>query len=50
MEDVQYKPDDQLGTELQRLETLATSSEGRWKQELFKDGNMDLTEASTVFQ
>ena len=47
MEDVQYKPDEQLGTEIQRLETLATSSEARWRQELFKDGSK---ETSTVFQ
>ena len=47
MKDVQYKPDDQLGAELLRLETLGASSEARWRQELFKDGNK---ETSTVFQ
>jgi PIF1-like helicase len=50
MEDVQYKPDEQLLTELRRLETLATSSEGRWRQDLLKDGINGLTETSTVFR
>ena len=39
MEDVQYKPDKQLGIELQRLETLAASTASRWRQALFRDGN-----------
>jgi hypothetical protein len=50
MEDVQYKPDEQLLTELRRLETLATSSEARWRQDLLKDGINGLTETSTVFR
>ena len=50
MDDVQYKPDEQLGIELRRLETLATSSEARWKLELFKDNNKGLTETPTVFR
>jgi hypothetical protein len=50
MDDVQYKPDEQLGIELQRLETLAASSEARWKLELFEDNNKGLTETPTVFR
>jgi hypothetical protein len=50
MEDVQYKPDEQLLTELRRLETLAASSEARWRQDLLKDGINGLTETSTVFR
>ena len=50
MDDVQYKPDDQLGTELQRLETLSASSEARWRLEIFEDGNKGLTETPTVFR
>ena len=50
MDDVQYKPDEQLGIELQRLETLDVSSEARWRQELFEDGNKGLTETPTLFQ
>jgi hypothetical protein len=39
MEDVRYKPDEQLGIELKRLETLAASTECRWKQAVFEDVN-----------
>jgi hypothetical protein len=49
MDDVRYKPDEQLGIELQRLETLAASSTTRWKQDLFEDGNKGLTETPAVF-
>jgi hypothetical protein len=52
MDDVQYKLDEQLGIELQRLETLAVSSEARWRQELFGDVDKGtgLTETPTLFQ
>jgi hypothetical protein len=43
MEDVQYKPDEQLGIELQRLETLAVSTEARWRQDLLEDDIKGLT-------
>jgi ATP-dependent exoDNAse (exonuclease V) alpha subunit len=39
MEDVRYKPDEQLGIELKRLENLAASTECRWKQAIFEDVN-----------
>ena len=38
LEDVQYKPDKQLGIELQRLENLAASTTSRWRQTIFEDG------------
>jgi len=50
MDDVKYKPDDQLLAELQRLETLGASSEDRWRRDLFEDGNTGLTETPNVIQ
>jgi hypothetical protein len=39
MNDVQYKPHQQLGAELQRLETLAIPTARRWRQAIFGDGD-----------
>ena len=42
MDDVQLKPDDQLGTELQRLETLGASSEaGEFEEVVVPRGRRD---------
>src|SRR5467141_3203893 len=39
MNNVQYKPHQQLGAELQRLETLAIPTARRWRQAIFGDGD-----------